>query len=272
MIRTGKHAMHDRLSIEHSTFGLMGPLAHTPTQSMSIHCVIFCLGERVVLLDTGFGRREMSEPNRLLGEEALFKLGIVVDLRRTAYEQPKARGVDPGQVSDIVLTHMDNDHAGGLHDFPNAVVHVSSEELDGFDGLRQRGPYKPYQISHQTKFRTYGGGDETWFGPEARSLDLSPDLDAKLVPLPGQPLAIAGSRIWRMGNGRCMPATPISIPKSTSRPTTGPAARDRVPERCGGTPRQPAEAAGLEGAACRRGGDVLHARSAGVFRVGWTGR
>ncbi len=177
--------MPDTLSIEHSTFGLMGPLAHTPTRSMPIHCVIFRVGDRVILLDTGFGTREMSEPNRLLGEDALFKLGIVIDRRLTAYEQLKAHGVDLGQVSDIILTHMDNDHAGGLHDFPNAVVHVSSEELDGFDGLQPRGPYKPYQISHETKFRTYGPSNERWFGLEARSLDLLPDLDAKLVPLPG---------------------------------------------------------------------------------------
>ena len=139
--------MPDTISIEHTTFGLMGPLTHTPTRSMSIHCVIFRVGDRVILLDTGFGTREMADPNRLFGEDALFKLGIVVDQRLTAFEQLKACGVDPGQVSDIVLTHLDNDHAGGLHDFPNAVVHVSREELDSFDGLRSRGPYKPMRTS-----------------------------------------------------------------------------------------------------------------------------
>ena len=177
--------MPDTLQIEHTTFGLMGPLVHTATTSMSIHCVIVCLGDRVILLDTGFGTREMSEPKRLLGDDALFKLGIVIDPRLTAYEQVKARGIDPDQVSDIILTHMDNDHAGGLHDFPNAVVHVSKEELDSYDGIQPRGPYKPYQISHRTRFRTYDRSSERWFGLEARSLDLHPELDAKLVPLPG---------------------------------------------------------------------------------------
>ncbi len=182
---TLEDTMSNTLSIEHCTFGLMGPLAHTATRSMSIHCVIVRAGDRVVLLDTGFGTREMTDPNRLLGDDALFKLGIVVDRRLTAHDQLKARGIDPGQVSDIILTHLDNDHAGGLHDFPNAVVHVSSEELNGFDGTRPRGPYRPYQVSHHTNFKTYDRGDEKWFGLEARSLDLTQDLDAKLVPLPG---------------------------------------------------------------------------------------
>ena len=173
------------LSIEHITFGLMGPLTHTATRSMSIHCVIFRIGGRVILLDTGFGTREMREPNRLLGDDALFKLGIVVDRRLTAHDRLLARGIRPDQVTDIILTHMDNDHAGGLHDFPGATVHVSREELDAYDGLRPRGPYKPYQVAHQTNFKTYDRTGEDWFGLEARNLELPGELDAKLVPLPG---------------------------------------------------------------------------------------
>ena len=173
------------ISIEHTTFGLMGPLVHTPTRAMPCHCVIFRIGEQIVLLDSGFGTREMLEPNRLLGDDALFKLGHVIDLRLTALERLKARGIRPEQVSDIILTHFDNDHAGGVHDFPNAIVHVSKEELDGYDSTRPRGPYKPYQLSHQTKFKTYESTGERWFDLEARSLQLSQDLEAKLVPLPG---------------------------------------------------------------------------------------
>ena len=177
--------MADIASIEHTTFGLMGPLVHTPTRAMPCHCVIFQIGERVILLDSGFGTREMLEPNRVLSDDALFKLGHVIDLRLTAYERLKSRGIRPEQVADIILTHMDNDHAGGVHDFPNATVHVSKEELDGYDGTRPRGPYKPYQIAHQTKFETHEVTGERWFDMEARSLQLPGDLDAKFVFLPG---------------------------------------------------------------------------------------
>lgn len=184
--------MAHKLMIEHTTFGLMGPLAHTATRSMSIHCVIFQLGERIILLDTGFGTREMANPKGLIGEDALFRLGILIDPRLTAHHRLEDRGIEPGQVTDIILTHLDNDHAGGLHDFPNAVVHVAAEELQAYDSTQPRGPYKPYQVSHHTKFRTYGPSDEKWFGLQARSLDLPDALDAKLVPLPGHTLGHCG--------------------------------------------------------------------------------
>lgn len=177
--------MADTLSIQHATFGLMGPLVHTATRSMSIHCVVFRIGERVILLDSGFGTQEMLDPNQLIGSDALFKLGIVIDRRLTAHDRLKVQGIHSRQVTDIVLTHLDNDHAGGLHDFPNAIVHVSKEELAAYDGTAQRGPYKPYQVSHETRFRTYEPTDEKWFGLDVRSLKLPKDLDAKLVPLFG---------------------------------------------------------------------------------------
>jgi hypothetical protein len=53
--------MADRISIQHTTFALMGPLVRTTTRAMSCHCVIFQIGERVILLDTGFGTRATGD-------------------------------------------------------------------------------------------------------------------------------------------------------------------------------------------------------------------
>ncbi|WP_199255916.1 MBL fold metallo-hydrolase [Mycolicibacterium mengxianglii] len=184
--------MAPKIVIEHTTFGMMGPLVHTSTTSMSIHCVIFHIGDRVILLDTGFGTQEMQDPQRLLGEDALFRLGILIDPRLTALHRLQSRGIEVDQVTDIVLTHLDNDHVGGLHDFPNALVHVAAEELHAYDGTQQRGPYKPYQVSHETRFQTYGPTDERWFGLPARSIDLPGVLDAKFIPLPGHTVGHCG--------------------------------------------------------------------------------
>ncbi|KQS76722.1 hypothetical protein ASG32_26525 [Methylobacterium sp. Leaf361] len=177
--------MSATVSIEHVTLGLMGPLAHTPTRTMSVHCVIFQVGDRVILLDTGFGTREMLEPNRFLGAETLLSLSVVVDVRLTALRRLKAKGIRPEQVTDIVLTHLDADHAGGVHDFPNATVHVSKEELDAYGDPKSRGSYHPHQMADVSKLKTYGPTDEQWFGLSARSLPLPSELDAKLIPLPG---------------------------------------------------------------------------------------
>ncbi len=126
------------VDIEHTTFALMGPLAHTPTVAMPCHCVIFHLSDRIILLDTGFGVREMEEPGALLGEDALWRLAPVVDRRLTALSRLETRGIAPSDVTDIILTHLDSDHAGGVHDFPNATVHVCHDELESFDSTRPR--------------------------------------------------------------------------------------------------------------------------------------
>ena len=177
--------MAETLKIQHTTFGLMGPIVYTPTRVMPIHCVIISIGERVILLDSGFGTREMMQPNTLLGDDVLWRVFPLIDLRLTALERLRAQGIRPEQVTDIVLTHLDYDHAGGLYDFPNAIVHVSKEELDAFDSAQPRGAYRRYQLSHKTQLKTYPSTGEQWFGLEARSLQLPGHLEANLVPLPG---------------------------------------------------------------------------------------
>lgn len=46
----------------------------------------------------------------------------------------KSIGVDPGQITDILITHVHTDHSGGLMEgnrrvYPNAAVHVERKEL-----------------------------------------------------------------------------------------------------------------------------------------------
>ena len=170
----------------------MGPIVYTTTHATPVHCVIFQIGERVILVDSGFGTREMLEPNRLLGDDVLWRVSPLVDTRLTAFERLKARGIRPEQVTDIILTHMDYDHAGGVHDFPYATIHVSKEELDSFESSRPRVAYRRYQISHTARVKTYEASDERWFDLEARSLPLPGELEAKLVPLPGHTFGHCG--------------------------------------------------------------------------------
>ncbi|MFG1466388.1 MBL fold metallo-hydrolase [Xanthobacter sp. DSM 24535] len=85
----------------------------------SINAYLVELPGRLVLIDTGSGE--------LFGPSAGGKL--VDSLRRA--------GVGPEQVTDILLTHIHSDHAGGLvrggqRVFTNAVVHVGKADLDYF--------------------------------------------------------------------------------------------------------------------------------------------
>lgn len=79
------------------------------TIHLSIQPLLVRDGERLVLIDTGAGG-EMGTENRLPGSL-------------------RAAGVEPGQVTDVLISHAHGDHIGGLAAdgalaFPNAVIRM----------------------------------------------------------------------------------------------------------------------------------------------------
>jgi glyoxylase-like metal-dependent hydrolase (beta-lactamase superfamily II) len=90
--------------------------AFDPTPLASVNTYLVCLPGKLILVDTG--------AETLLGP-TLGKLPGSL----------KAAGVKPADITDIFLTHIHPDHAGGLmigdqKAFPNALVHVEKAELD----------------------------------------------------------------------------------------------------------------------------------------------
>lgn len=71
--------------------------------------------DRLFLIDTGFGHDAAKARGRTL--------------QRLPAEGVRLLGVDPGQIEDVVLTHLHYDHAGTLDDFPRACFHVQDREM-----------------------------------------------------------------------------------------------------------------------------------------------
>ena len=71
---------------------------------------------RTFLVDTGFNHETAVLRNRKL--QRLPKEGLALV------------GVDAGAVRDVVITHLHNDHAGTLSDFPNARFHLQEQEME----------------------------------------------------------------------------------------------------------------------------------------------
>jgi glyoxylase-like metal-dependent hydrolase (beta-lactamase superfamily II) len=86
-------------------------------------CLLIDTGDGLVLVDTGLGTRDMDDPNGRLGYSNLL-LNARRDQARTALRQVEKKGFGAERVTDIICTHLDRDHAGGLPDFPEAKVHV----------------------------------------------------------------------------------------------------------------------------------------------------
>src|SRR5271166_5077179 len=87
------------------------------------HCLLVEGAEGLVLVDTGFG----------LADTQIRELGF-----------------DSRDVRNIVTTHLDLDHAGGLPDFPEAEVHLLGSELDAAmnPGWRERARYVAAHWAH----------------------------------------------------------------------------------------------------------------------------
>jgi len=116
----------------------------------------------LVLVDTGFGLRDVEQPaERLAG---FFRLanGIRLHERETAVRQIERMGYEASDVRHIVLTHLDFDHAGGLDDFPHATVHMLANEYDYAlqqKTLLDRMRFRPQQWGTRDKWRTYSERD-----------------------------------------------------------------------------------------------------------------
>ncbi len=193
-----------------STCPLGGRLmdARTPSIVERGHLCCHCLlvetdSHGLVLVDTGFGLRDVADPRSRL---SAFFLGLVKPAFReemTAIRQVQRLGFDPHDVCDIVLTHLDFDHAGGLDDFPWATVHLTDAEVDGAVAQstwldRQR--FRPQQWSTRSRWAVYpDGSGESWFGfDRVRTLEgLPPDI--ALVPLVGHTFGHAGVAVNRGG-------------------------------------------------------------------------
>lgn len=166
--------------IEHVNFGW---LHKPPLPPASCHCLLIQTHTGVVLVDTGIGMQDVADPQQRIGTAAIEAAGFKFLPDVTAIRQLQSRGIAASAVTDIVLTHCDSDHVGGLADFPNARVHVASEEKQNLDSGNPR--YSPQQFSHGPKWQTYAENDDEVLGLPSRQLQMSADLEIHLVPLFG---------------------------------------------------------------------------------------
>jgi glyoxylase-like metal-dependent hydrolase (beta-lactamase superfamily II) len=162
------------------------------------HCLLVELPGRLVLVDTGFGRGDVDHPVPRLHPFYLGLLRPRLAGAQTAAARIRQLGLSPAEVTDIVLTHLDFDHAGGIEDFPRARVHVLERELQAAcrrRGFVARGRYRPMQWDGSVAWEPYGVEGEPWFGFSAvRDLKgLPPEI--LMVPLAGHTAGHAGIAI-----------------------------------------------------------------------------
>jgi glyoxylase-like metal-dependent hydrolase (beta-lactamase superfamily II) len=178
------------------------PAGRTPLmpERLVAHCLLVEGPSGLTLVDTGIGTGDVADPRRL-GGAFVAAVGAVLDVEETAVRQVQALGHDPADVRDVVVTHLDLDHAGGLGDFPRARVHVHADELAAARARRhpkEKGRYIAAQWAHGPRWVEHDAGGDDWFGFGAvRAVGD----DVLVVPLPGHTRGHSAVAVRRPSGG-----------------------------------------------------------------------
>lgn len=154
------------------------------------HCILIKENDKLILIDTGIGLLDIQQPLERIGQELITIVGYSFNEDQTAIRQIQKLGLDPNKVTDCIISHLDNDHIGGLADFPNATVHVGIEEYENFNSKNPR--YLKTQLSHNPTVKTYQKSDFNWLGFEARKVATNTEIEIFLIPLFGHTLGHCG--------------------------------------------------------------------------------
>lgn len=160
------------------------------------HCLLIESDDGLVLVDTGLGLGDVTDPRQRLSPFFLRLLGPEFRADMTAIRQVERLGFHASDVRDIILTHLDFDQAGGLDDFPRARVHLLTRERDAAAMQKtwlDRQRYRPQQWSTRNRWVTYApeNGDH-WMGLQCVRQLCGLPQDILLVPLPGHTLGHTG--------------------------------------------------------------------------------
>lgn len=190
-------------AVHHVNCASMAPLpsfgGRVVPARMVAHCLIVETADRLVLVDSGFGTADLE--SQRMGRAFITAMRPALDPAETAASHVRALGHDPDDVTDIVLTHLDLDHAGGIGDFPGARVHVFADELAAALApatINEKQRYIAAQWAHGPQWVEHRVDGDDWFGfTSVRALGD----DLVMIPLRGHTRGHCGVAVRRPAGG-----------------------------------------------------------------------
>jgi N-acyl homoserine lactone hydrolase len=145
-------------------------------------------GAGAVLIDSGLHPSVAVKPAESFGRvwSRAFR-GLTMDPKQALPDQLRERGIDPGGVSTVLITHLHVDHASGISEFPDATFVVSGSEWKAATSQGSLHGYVTRQFDHAFDYRLldFAGSDANSFSGFARAFDVFGDGSVRAVYTPG---------------------------------------------------------------------------------------
>jgi N-acyl homoserine lactone hydrolase len=148
-------------------------------------------GAGPVLVDTGFHPSVAVNPSQNLGRIAPFIFrNLRMNPNQAVPAQLREKGIPPGDVRVVVMTHLHMDHASAISEFPQATFVLSKSEWEAATTQGQTHGYVRRQFDHGFDYRLldFEGRDPSSFSGFGRSFDLFGDGSVRAVFTPGHTL------------------------------------------------------------------------------------
>lgn len=111
---------------------LLATRSMTPHETTALNDSVFCVKDRFVNAFIFKGRESYLMVDAGIGEGSFGK-------------ELKSLGIEPGQITNILLTHTDGDHTGSIGLFNNPGIYLHKEEEQMINGTTAKaGPFKTH--------------------------------------------------------------------------------------------------------------------------------
>ena len=190
-----------------------------------------------VLVDTGLHPSIATNGSENFGKLATRAAKPQLEQGEDVPAQLRKRGLDPGEIPIVVMTHMHLDHTSAISEFPNSTFVVSEDEWEAastgprplLNGYRRA--HFDYAFDYRTVDFDRGGIDS--YATFGRTFDLFGDGSIRLAFTPGHSAGhMCGDR---------PPATSATSSSAATRCT--PTASSRATRRCRPAPSTPTTSA-----------------------------
>lgn len=140
-----------------------------------------------MLIDTGLHPSVAADPKHNMGRRAAGNFSLEPGSDVTS--QLRTKGLGPGDIEVVVLTHLHFDHASAISEFPESTFVLSQPEWEAATTARVpllQG-YRPAHYDHAVDYRTvdFGADYVDSYGPIGRTFDLFGDGSVRLAFTPG---------------------------------------------------------------------------------------